>query len=88
MSCGSASPLASHNLGYMLIAVKPGIVLTSLTKISLRSARARKSTRAMPRNESALNAAAAISRIRSLTIAGISAGMRTSEPAGSMYFDS
>jgi len=40
----------------MLISVNPGMVLTSLTKISLAGVRRRKSTRAIPEPSTALNA--------------------------------
>ena len=71
----------------MLIDVKPGMVFTSLTKISAVRL-ARKSTRAIPRNASALNAATAIARNFFALAAGMSAGNLVAEPSGSTYFDS
>src|ERR1039458_8421262 len=57
-------PVASQSLGYMLIWVKPGMVLTSLTKMRrLPSGSIRKSTRARPDRSQARKASTAIARI-------------------------
>src|SRR4051812_3106850 len=55
-----STPLADHNLGYILIAVKPGIVLISFTYSFSVFASIRKSTRANPEQSTALNAVTAI----------------------------
>ena len=69
-------PLAAMSFGNMLIAVKPGMVLISLTKSSPVDRLSRKSTRARPAPSIASNASSACCWMRarsdSLTPAGIS----------------
>ncbi len=48
MSFGYGRPEASHSLGYMLMEVKPGIVLSSLMKIFPFVRSRKKSQRAIP----------------------------------------
>ena len=80
-----ATPLACHSLGYMLIDVKPGMVLISLTKISLSLPRMRKSTLARPAQSSALNARIDISVILRAISSGSGAGISSSEAASSYF---
>src|SRR5207248_2033360 len=46
-------PLASQSLGYIEIAVKPGMVLISFTRKTLSAVRKKQSTRAIPAHSSA-----------------------------------
>ena len=61
MSFGYGSPEASQSFGYMLIEVKPGMVLSSLMKILLVRRSRKKSQRAMPVPSMARNARTAYS---------------------------
>src|SRR5262249_56582718 len=46
-SRGNGTPLAAHSLGYMLIGVNPGIVLTSLIQTDPSDRRTEKATRGL-----------------------------------------
>src|SRR5439155_6607474 len=81
MSFAYGSPVASHSLGYMLIGVKPGMVLISFTKSPPVRRSRRKSTRAMPAQSTASKARIASCWTR-LTSRGRSlAGIISSEPS-------
>ena len=79
-------PLSANSFAYTLVAVKPGIVLSSLTTTS-PSGRTKKSTRAMPSQSVATNDATASCWTRSVVAAGSRAGTISSMPP-SAYFAS
>src|SRR5262249_37734364 len=80
-------PLASHILGYIEIAVKPGMVLISFTSSS-PSSRRKKSTRAIPLASSTWNARTAKRCTRSMSAGDTRAGIEIVAPCSSTYFAS
>ena len=80
-SSAGGTPLASHSFGNALVAVKPGIVLSSLT--STRSSSTKKSTRARPAQPTRLKVSTASRRTSSLTVSGSRAGTTSSIPPSS-----
>ena len=84
---GYGRPLASHIFEYMLIVVKPGMVFTSLRYSIPLSPASRKSTRAMPAQSIALNAAIASARTSSLRVSVRRRGNHRAR-ASSRYFAS
>ena len=83
----ASAPDAAQSVGYMLIVVKPGMVLTSFRYNVPVSPAMRKSTRAIPAQSTALNALTAIARISCVSGSGRSAGI-TSRDEPSRYFAS
>jgi hypothetical protein len=75
---GAGTPLASHSFGNTLVAVKPGIVLSSLT--STCPSWTKKSTRARPLQPTRWKVSTARRRTSSRTASGTSAGTRSSIP--------
>ena len=80
-------PTASNNLGYILIFVKPGIVLISLIYILLVPSSIKKSTLAKPLPSIDLNALIAFFWISSISFFSILAGIIVWE-FGMLYFAS
>ena len=87
MSSEYGTPEASHSFGYMLIEVKPGSVLISLTYSGPLSPASRKSTRAMPALSTAVNTCTASRRTSSACWGDRGAGISSFE-LESRYFAS
>ena len=76
----SCTPRAAHSCGYMLMAVKPGIVLISL-KTTPPNYSQKKSTRARPKPSTARKTASAASRIFSVAPPGRTGSVTVCEAA-------
>src|ERR1700693_240441 len=87
ISFGYDRPEASQSLGYMLIRVKPGMVLSSFTSRRLVVRSRKKSTRAMPAASTAWKARSARLRASCATTVSTGAGISNREPS-SRYFAS
>jgi hypothetical protein len=79
-------PLASQSFGYMLIFVNPGIVLISFTISSLLGLR-KKSTLAIPSQQSVLKVLIAIPFISSIDFFSSFAGISRIAPFSSTYLE-